>query len=662
MLHSVKTSNGAKTKDLQTTVEVIVKSLFPDDSEEDENQWHQNVRNYLEHVNLNNDDQVFTAPEISQVIKIMPKKKAPGIDGISIEIAKIINNARPELLHGILNKYLQIGFFPKTWKTAKLVLINKAGKNPEDPKSYRPICLLPVISKVLDKLITQRVTHHLSKQNLLNPKQHGFRAGKSCDTAGLQVWRQIQTLMKNKGKVCVVSLDVAGAFDNVWRPAILHYLAKAGCPKNLYSLIIDYLADRKILFQHNNYSWTFDFTRGVPQGSCSGPLFWNLVADSIFEISMPENCFLQAFADDLVLIVGGATKKDFEAKCNNIMLKLQNWGKKHKLSFNSAKTTIMPITFGGRLSHSDSPSVFLDGQEIRVVQTMRYLGVLWDSFLTFSEHFKIVKKKVDILTCQLNIVAHSFFSKRLNLFRKIYIAAIEPYILFGHGAWGHRLNLIQIKNNLLSIQRRPLLKITGAFRTAPSVALPVIAGLLPLDLKAVEVHSLFLIKSNREEVKIGPTSFSPSEYEVKVNLTNIHPAKRLSIPFSIRDPKTEPLAIFTDGSGINDKIGVAFVAYYHGVEIHTHMARLPDFCSVFQAEVLGIKMALDFCANIQHIKDIHIYSDSRATLQSLADPINHNSIVQKTKKHSIRPKKILLLKCTGSRPTLGTKVTRGRIS
>ncbi|GBO17207.1 putative RNA-directed DNA polymerase from transposon X-element [Araneus ventricosus] len=155
--------------------------------------------------------------------------------------------------------------FPKTWKTAKLVLINKAGKNPEDPKSYRPICLLPVISKVLDKLITQRVTHHLSTQNLLNPKQHGFRAGKSCDTAGLQLWRQIQTLMKNKGKVCVVSLDVAGAFDNVWRPAILHYLAKAECPNNLYRLISDYLADRKILFQHNNSSWTFDSTRGVPQ-------------------------------------------------------------------------------------------------------------------------------------------------------------------------------------------------------------------------------------------------------------------------------------------------------------------------------------------------------------------------------------------------------------
>ncbi|GBL95537.1 hypothetical protein AVEN_54137-1 [Araneus ventricosus] len=291
----------------------------------------------------------------------------------------------------------------------------------------------------------------------------------------------------------------------------------------------------------------------------------------------------------------------------------------------------MPVTFGGRLSHSDPPSVFLDGQETRVVHTMRYLGVLWDSFLTFNEHFKIVKKKVDILTCQLNTVAHRFFSKRLNLFRKIYVAAIEPYILFGHGAWGHRLNLIQIKNNLLSIQRRPLLKITGAFRTAPSVALPVIEGLLPLDLKAVEVHSLFLIKSCREEVKIGPTSFSPSEFEVKINLTNIHPASRLSIPFSIRDPKTEPLAIFTDGSGIDDKIGVAFVVFYHGTEIHSQTARLPDTCSVFQAEVLGIKLALEYCSDIQHIRDIHIYSDSRAALQSLADPSNHNSVVNKAK-------------------------------
>ncbi|GBM12398.1 hypothetical protein AVEN_160898-1 [Araneus ventricosus] len=275
---------------------------------------------------------------------------------------------------------------------------------------------------------------------------------------------------------------------------------------------------------------------------------------------------------------------------------------------------------------------------------MRYLGILWYSFLTFTEHFKTIRKKVDILTCQLNSVAHRFYSKRLNLFRRIYVAAIEPYILFGHGAWGHRLNLLQIRQSLNSIQRRPLLKITGAFRTAPSESLPVIAGLLPLDLKAIEVHSIFLVNSCREETKIGATNFLPIEYEEKVNITNIHPTNRISIPFTIQEPKTEPLAIFTDGSGIDDKIGVAFVAYYHGVEIHTHMARLPDYYSVFQAEVLGIKMALDFCATIQHIKDIHIYSYSRAALQSLADPINHNSIVQKTKKAFLKSREKLNIK------------------
>ncbi|GBN28830.1 hypothetical protein AVEN_137297-1 [Araneus ventricosus] len=116
MLHSVNTTNGVKTKDLQSTVEVIVKSLFPDDLEEDESQWHQNVRNFIEHVTLNNSDQIFTAPEISQVIKIMPKKKAPGTDGISIEIIKALNNACPELLQGIFNKCLQIGFSPKLGK------------------------------------------------------------------------------------------------------------------------------------------------------------------------------------------------------------------------------------------------------------------------------------------------------------------------------------------------------------------------------------------------------------------------------------------------------------------------------------------------------------------------------------------------------------------
>ncbi|GBN84699.1 Retrovirus-related Pol polyprotein from type-1 retrotransposable element R1 [Araneus ventricosus] len=537
MLHSVNT-NGGKVRDLKSTVEVIVKTLFPEDTRADEDNWHEGVRRTVKEISLNNFDQVFTANEIAQIIKIMPKKKAPGIDGITIEIIKAINFICPEILLSIFNKCLKLGVFPKNRKTAKLVLLNKTGKNPEDPKSYRPICLLPVMSKILDKLITQRITHHLSKMNLLNPRQHGFRAGKSCDTAGLQLWRRIQSLMKKKGKVCIVSLDVAGAFDNVWRPAVLYYLVKAECPMNLLLMIKDYLDDRQILFHHNQSSWTFNSTRGVPQGSCSGPLLWNLVADSIFDIPLPENCFLQAFADDLVLIAGGTSKTIIETKCNEVLVHLQSWGKNHKLTFNSSKTTIMPITFGGRLSHSDPPSVFLDGQEIEVVHTMRYLGVLWDSFLTFTEHFKTVRQKVDILTCQLNSVAHRFYSKRLNLFRRIYVAAIEPYILFGHGAWGHRLNLLQISLN--SIQRRPLLKITGAFRTSPSEALPVIAGLLPLDLKAIEVLSIFLVNNCREETKIGASTFDPAEFEAKINITNIHPANRLSIPFTIRDPNRAP--------------------------------------------------------------------------------------------------------------------------
>ncbi|GBN84700.1 hypothetical protein AVEN_33216-1 [Araneus ventricosus] len=74
------------------------------------------------------------------------------------------------------------------------------------------------------------------------------------------------------------------------------------------------------------------------------------------------------------------------------------------------------------------------------------------------------------------------------------------------------------------------------------------------------------------------------------------------------------------------------------------MARLPDHSSVFQAEVLGIKLALDYCKDIQHIKDIHIYSDSRAALQSLADPINHNSLVQKTKQAFLRTRERLSIK------------------
>ncbi|GBN63020.1 hypothetical protein AVEN_240535-1 [Araneus ventricosus] len=114
----------------------------------------------------------------------MGKKKSPGLDNINVLMADRIHKKCPAILTGIFNKCLELGIFPTQWKKAKLILLNKPGKDPELVNSYRPICLLSVLSKIFDKLLTQRITFLLKSKELLHRNQHEFRNGKSCETAG----------------------------------------------------------------------------------------------------------------------------------------------------------------------------------------------------------------------------------------------------------------------------------------------------------------------------------------------------------------------------------------------------------------------------------------------------------------------------------------------
>ncbi|GBM10684.1 Putative protein in type-1 retrotransposable element R1DM [Araneus ventricosus] len=374
------------------------------------------------------------------------------------------------LLH-LLNKCLEIGCFPETWKSAKLVLLAKPGKEPSQAGSYRPICLPSVISKVFDKLLTQRLTFLFQSKGLLHPRQHGFRVGRSCETANSSLWGAISSALSDKGKVFVLSLDVAGAFDSVWRQSILSRLVIAGCPMNIFRVMRDYFSDRKVVFFHDDEQWTFGAERGVPQGSCSGPFLWNVVLDTVLDVGLPEGCFLQAFADDLVLVVRGLSKEDLAARGTMALQNLTTWGALHKLTFNPSKTILLPITYGGRLSLTDPPIITMKSTVLQASGGCRYLGVWWYSGLTFSEHFKRVRRRVDVLSYRLSMVAGRFFTRRTKLFFRIYKGALEPYILYGYGAWGNRLSLKKVRDLLNSIQRRPLVKITRAYRTTSTTAL-----------------------------------------------------------------------------------------------------------------------------------------------------------------------------------------------
>jgi len=132
------------------------------------------------------------------------------------------------------NDCLKTGHFPAQWKVAKISPITKPGKKYSyDPSKYRPISLINITGKVLEKLLINRIMHHMHKTNFLNYNQFGFLPQKSTVDSAMTVKQFIEHELERRRVVIMTTLDVQGAFDAAWWPAILRGLRDADCPRNL---------------------------------------------------------------------------------------------------------------------------------------------------------------------------------------------------------------------------------------------------------------------------------------------------------------------------------------------------------------------------------------------------------------------------------------------
>lgn len=233
----------------------------------------------------------------------MNPSKAPGSDGIN---AAILRKAWPiigEDITLLFRSCIQEATFPREWRRAKLVVIPKPDKKDmSNPKSYRPISLLPTLAKALETLIIQ----DLEKETNLNgfANQHGFVPGKSTITAIRQVYDWADTTSSRF--VFGAFLDISGAFDNVkWAP-ILTRLIELGASHRTCRLVLSYLSDRKVNFELEGTNFQKTLERGCPQGSQLGPTLWKVAMTSIGEIKTDHTAKIVMYADDIALLVGAA--------------------------------------------------------------------------------------------------------------------------------------------------------------------------------------------------------------------------------------------------------------------------------------------------------------------------------------------------------------------
>ena len=224
-------------------------------------------------------------------------------------------------------------------KLAKIIPIYKA-KDKKDISNYRPISLLPIVSKILEKVVHKNVYTFLEKNKVVYASQYGFRKNRSTVNAITELVCHITNAIENKQSTFSVFLDLFKAFDTIDHTILLHKLEFYGVRGLAINWFQSYLTDRKQYVLYSNVqSQTLDITCGVPQGSILGPLLFLIYVNDI------ANCLthskLISFADDTTVFSSSKCINDLCKNMNSDLDDLTKWFKANRLALNVNKSNCM---------------------------------------------------------------------------------------------------------------------------------------------------------------------------------------------------------------------------------------------------------------------------------------------------------------------------------
>jgi hypothetical protein len=175
--------------------------------------------------------------EIISILRNLKNSKAPGIDGINNSLLKQLPPRGIEFMKFIINSCMNLSYFPKCWKHAKVIALHKPGKPTTDPYSYRPISLLSSISKILERVILHRITQHIDENGIIPEQQCGFRAKRSTTYQINNVLNNARENLNQQKSTGMIFLDVEKAFDRVWHKGLLYKMLQLNFPKNIIKII-----------------------------------------------------------------------------------------------------------------------------------------------------------------------------------------------------------------------------------------------------------------------------------------------------------------------------------------------------------------------------------------------------------------------------------------
>ena len=415
-------------------------------------------------------DFVISDEKILNIIRALNPNKAHGWDEISVRMIKFSDVALVNPLKIIFTNCLRRGRFPKIWKYANVVPVHK--KNEKNVKgNYRPISLLPIFGKILEKLVYDSLYSHLVSHDLLNPNQSGFRPGDSTVNQLISITHSIYKAFDCNSPLDVrsVYLDISKAFDRVWHDGLIYKLKRCGVSGKLLSLLQSFLMDRKQRTVLNGQcsSWG-DISAGVPQGSILGPLFFLVYINDLTE---NLKCNVKLFADDTSLFTVVENSNAAANGMNHDLELIMQWVHDWRMSFNpDPQKQAVELIFSTKKTEVDHPVMLFNNVPVKKANEHKHLGIVLDSKLSFSAHIRAAisknRKGIGLLKCLSKYLPR----QTLNELYKLYV---RPHLDYGDVLYHNPAKVCEFSNNVIlphlmekleSVQYSSALAVTGAWR------------------------------------------------------------------------------------------------------------------------------------------------------------------------------------------------------
>uniref|UniRef100_A0AAG5DGU8 Reverse transcriptase domain-containing protein n=1 Tax=Anopheles atroparvus TaxID=41427 RepID=A0AAG5DGU8_ANOAO len=584
---------------------------------------------------------------------ILNKKKntAPGHDRITYEMLRHMNNDTTNKMLNEANKMWNRGRLQKKYKRIRIIAIPKPNKDHNNPANYRPIALIPTITKTINSAVLMELNKQCEEKNLIPETSFGFRQKKTINHSINLITNQANENYRNKKITGLIFIDIKSAYNNVNTKNLINILEKSNISPDITRWIANFQKNRTMEVNVNGKFVTKLTTEGLLQGDVLSPTLFNIYTRDLHQNT--GKIEILQYADDFVLLQSSKNAERLQIKLQEAINTFANRAEELKLPINVEKTKFMII---GKEPH-DNIQIEVNGKKIDKVPSYRYLGTWLDQNMNFKKEIETLKNKA---RGKLNIMKRICHPKN-NLSPKK-TAVIHKNLIrstFEHGITYLSNAQNKLINSMTTIVSQSLRKISGCTKTTPINTLYAINAEIPPQIRAnftstketaktiaySKIHKIQL-ENSRNRTRKNKTHMEKiyEQYRDRLNimedmqLNNLHHNTKIrehiednlkkknntelltmkqSITKEINTEKKTRTIIYTDGSKTGCETGIGIhITHPISNRYWSYSFKLKNTTEITTVEIIAIEKATELALQ-NHIQKPIIYTDSQTACKLL---------------------------------------------